>query len=1140
MNPLVKALGCSTNYASLLKKIKAKENSKLSITGLTDSSKAWMVYGITHNSDKSSLVICNNMFQVNKLIQDLKFLSDDIEIIYLPARQLQYYDIDAESKDISNQRMYAIERILSGKRNIVVTTIDALLVKMFPNARYKGEEFCIKNNDTISINEVVDKLSKFGFERTENVEGKGQFAVRGGIIDVFCINNDLPFRIEFFGDEVDSIRTFDPITQRSIDTVKQIDMSQVSENYVTKEKIDAVVSELESFIHKEEISQELKANIESDIEKIKNGSLDNLIDKYFNILVKRPENILDYVSDYNVFVDEPSKCREKAQNVGYENNETIKILADREYIYMPFVNTYLGYEEVETRLEHELNSIYMERISIDKVASRGRDVYNFSIKEANFYKSSLEVLNLDIERSKDKAILLVFPTEVRYNQVKGYLHDSKIKVEELQSVFAIDELDTGKVYITRGIMSGGFYSDEFQLLVIAEPVSGLSTTQKKIKKTETGQRINTYADLNEGDFVVHENHGIGIYRGIASVNVEDVIKDYIKIEYANGGVLYIPINQLDLVKKYICDDDASPKLNTLGNKEWEKTKRKVTEHVEEVAKELLSLYAKREKNPGYAYSPDTPWQKEFEEAFPYELTDDQKSSIEEIKEDMESPKVMDRLLCGDVGYGKTEVALRATFKAVMDKKQVAYLVPTTVLCLQQYRTFKERMENFGVRVEMLCRFRTPKEQKEILKDIIDGKIDVIVGTHRLLSSDVFFRDLGLLVIDEEHRFGVKAKETIKKLKETVDVISMTATPIPRTLHMSLVGIRGMSTLNEPPLERLPVHTFVMEYDEMVIKEAIEKELLRDGQVFYLNNRVEGIEELAAKVKDLVPSARVAFAHGRMEPRQIEDIMLKFINHEFDVIVCTTILESGIDIPNANTLIVENADRLGLAQLYQIRGRVGRSNRLAYAYITYKKNKQITEVAEKRLRAIRDFTEFGSGFKIALRDLEIRGAGSLLGKEQHGHMIKVGYEMYLSLLERAIEKEKNGAHEIKQVEEEIKIDIDESAYISDDYIKDPIQKIAMYQKISDIKDNDTMLDVIDELIDRYGELPKETENLIKIVEIRNIARKLGITRLCLNGEILKIEPNNLKICLTNSKHSDILIRVQIELEKLLKEKGKDNE
>ena len=1141
MNPLIKTLANSSNYSSLIKKIIKEEKSKLSIVGLTDSSKAWMLYGITQNSNKNSIVVCSNIFQANKIIQDLKFYSSDIEIIYLPPRALQYYDIDAESKDISNQRMYAIERILSGKRNIVVTTIDALLVKMFPNARYKGEEFSISVGDTISINKVVETLAKYGFERSESVEGKGQFAVRGGIIDLFCINSDLPYRIEFFGEDVDSIRTFDPVTQRSIDSVSKIDMSQVSENYVSREKVDAVISELKSFLKESNISEELKSNITADIEKINNGDLDNLIDKYFNVLVKRPDTLLDYLQNYNVFIDEPTRCKEKAASIAYENDETIKVLAQRDYVYMPFVNRYLTYEEVEVRLESDMSSIYLERINIDKLVLRNREVYNFSIKEANFYKSAMEVLLQDLVRAKDKAVLLAFPTDTRYNQVKNYLIDNNIKVQEVPNIFGIDELDVGKIYITKGILSGGFASDEFEVLVLAEPVSGLSTTSKKIKKTSVGQKINTYADLEIGDYVVHENHGIGIYRGIETVKVVDVQKDYIKIEYADKGMLYVPINQLDCVGKYVCDDGAKPKINSLGTKEWDKTKTKVKAHVKEMAKELMLLYAKREKMKGYAFAKDTPWQNEFEDSFEYELTRDQKTSLEEIKEDMETDKPMDRLLCGDVGYGKTELALRAAFKAVMSSKQVAYLVPTTVLALQQFRTFESRMKSFGIKVEFLSRFKTKKEQTDILKRLVDGKIDIIIGTHRILSNDVYFNDLGLLIIDEEHRFGVKDKEKIKTLKETVDVLSMTATPIPRTLHMSMVGIRGMSTLTEPPMERLPVHTYVLEYNDSVIKEAIEKELLRDGQVIYLNNRVSKIDDIVAKLHEMIPEARIASAHGQMPPEMVEDVMLKFIDHEIDIIVCTTILESGIDVANANTLIVEDADTLGLAQLYQIRGRVGRSSRLAYAYITYDGNKVLSEVSQKRLKAIKDFTEFGSGFKIALRDLEIRGAGNLLGKEQHGHMAKVGYELYLALLEKAIREEKEGkdATSKEEIAKEVKIDINVSAYISDMYIKDPIQKIDMYQKISDIKNEEESMEVIDELLDRYGDIPKETENLIKIVEIRNKARKLGITRILATDKMIKFEPMNLKIALTNSSNNDILIRVQLEISKLestIKEKG----
>ncbi len=949
----------------------------------------------------------------------------------------------------------------------------------------------------------------------------------------------MPVRIEFFGDSIDSIRSFDVLTQRSISSIKEISISRVSDMVITKEMLDDITRNLENLVECGDINSNLKENISKDIELIENGMLDNLTDKYFNLLVKNPCFFTDYLKDYNIFIDEPENCKKKADSICYENVETLKILDERNYMYIPFANKYISYDDVIKRVS-KITNIYMQKQVFDSSINKKRVIFDFNSKEMFFYKSSFETLLNDVKALKNKKILLVFPSQVRVEQVKNYLLDNNVSVEVLDNIWREDNLKKSKVYITYGIVSGGFYSSIQDLVVIAEPVSGTNVKRKVKREFSKGTDIESFEDLKIDDFVVHENHGIGIYKGISSINVQEVVKDYIKIEYANNGVLYVPINQLDLVKKYVCDDSSKPKINSLGTKEWEKTKKKVTAHVEEIAKELLSLYAKREKNPGYAFSPDTPWQKEFEESFKYDLTDDQKQAVSEIKEDMESPRVMDRLLCGDVGYGKTEVALRVAFKAVMDKKQVAYLVPTTVLCLQQYRTFKERMEKFGIRVEMLSRFKTKKEQTDILKDLVDGKIDVLVGTHRMLSNDVFFKDLGLLIIDEEHRFGVKAKESIKKIKETVDVLSMTATPIPRTLHMSMVGIRGMSTLNEPPLERLPVHTYVMEYNDTVIKEAIEKELLRDGQVFYLNNRVEGIEDLANKVKSLVPSARVEYAHGQMEPHQIEDIMLKFINHEFDVIVCTSILESGIDIPNANTLIVENADKLGLAQLYQIRGRVGRSSRLAYAYITYQKNRQISEVAEKRLRAIRDFTEFGSGFKIALRDLEIRGAGSLLGKEQHGHMLKVGYDMYLSLLEKAVNKEKNNISETQNIEQEIKIDLDVSAYISDSYISDPIQKINMYQKISDINDKDMMLDVIDELIDRYGELPKETENLIKIVEIRNQARKLGITKICSFGEILKIEPYNLKIKLTNFTRSDILIRVQLELEKLRKEKGKSDE
>ncbi len=1131
MNLLISKFKDSEKGKNIINKIDNGSNVNLSLNGVTDSMKAYIIEAILKNTDKSVLLVCSNSMQVNKLIQDLKFFTNE-NIILFPAKKLQYYDLTAESKEIENSRMYAIQKILEGKKNIVITTIDALQTKMLNKDLYTNNSINIKVGNKLDFSIFAKKVDILGYERSDSVEGKGQFSIRGGIIDIFPIESEYPYRIELFGDEIDNIRTFDAISQRSIDKINEFEISNASENLVSEKSIKNLLSKLDELVNNQSISPDLIEVLEHDIEKIKNKDFENILDKYSDIIDEYDSTLLDYLDNYVVYLDEPIKCFEKINNLYDENIETIKVLNDRNYLYLPFAGKYLNYDTINDKLNNMKKTIFLERINLENSINKNREVYNFDVKESNYYKSQMEFLPQEVSRniSKNKNVILVFPTIQRVEQVKNYLDDNKIRTKYVDNLSMLDTLDSKKVYITRGILSGGFYSNELNISFMVEPVSGINSSKtNKIKKSSLGQSINSYDDLEIGDYVVHEAHGIGVYKGIKTINVQSTQKDYIVIEYNNKGVLYVPITNLDYVTKYICDDDTVPRLNSLGGKEWETTRRKVVTHVKEMAKELMLLYAKRENSKGFVFSHDTPWQKEFEDSFEYELTEDQKNAVIEIKEDMEKEITMDRLLCGDVGYGKTEVALRATFKAVMDKKQVAYLVPTTVLALQQYRTFKSRMENFGVRVEMLSRMKSKKEQTAILKDLVDGKIDIIVGTHRILSKDVFFNDLGLLIIDEEHRFGVKAKESIKMLKETVDVLSMTATPIPRTLHMSMIGVRQMSTLTEPPMERLPVHTYVLEYDENVIKSAIEKELLRDGQVFYINNRVDNIEDITEKVRRLAPEAKVAYAHGQMDPHQIEDIMIKFINHELDVIVCTTILESGIDIPNANTIIIENSDKLGLAQLYQIRGRVGRSNRIAYAYITYQKNRQISEISEKRLKAISDFTEFGSGFKIALRDLEIRGAGNMLGREQHGHMAKVGYEMYLTLLERAIKEEKEGNHDAKdEVQKEVKIELNVSAYISDNYIKNQVQKISMYQRISDIQDKESSLDVIDELLDRYGDIPKETENLIKIVEIRNIARKLGITRIYQDANYVIVSPGNFKIDISGS--NDILIKVQFELEK----------
>ncbi|MCX8074245.1 MAG: transcription-repair coupling factor [Clostridia bacterium] len=1137
MNPLIANLTKYTKYNSLLEDIK-KDKLDISVIGLTDSQKAHIVYSLVANSSKNACIICNNNTQAKKIMQDLKFYSE-IEIIYFPARDIVYYDVDVQSREIQNQRLYAIHKIISGGSNIIVTTIDAVTQKMMPKSTYIDLDINVDMTSKINLKDFVLKLDRMGFKRASNVDGKGQFAIRGGLIDIFPTSSEKPYRIELFGEDIDSIRTFDPVTQRSVENVDNLSINYASEFPILNENIQSTINILNDLGVKENINSELKKQIDQDINILSEGNVEEVINKYFELLVPSTEYFLEYIEDYAVYIDEPVRCIQKSKNVCYENFETLKMLGEKNYIYLPYAFQYSSFEDIESNLKN-MNNVYLERINTDKIMHSKRKEYIFISREVNFFRGSMDILMQDIQKWQkvNKRILLVFPSLNKVELIKNQLIDNAIKVTYIENISVIQELEESKVYITFGVLSGGFEYEDFNLCVICEPVSGVEyNTQKTKKKQTSGQIINSFEDLNVGDYVVHENHGIGVYRGIDAIQVGNIQKDYIKIEYLNNGILYVPISQLDSVKKYLCDDDFVPKLNSLGGKEWVKTKSKVRSYVQEIAKELIALYAKRSKTRGHSFSIDTPWQNEFEDNFKYELTDDQKTALTEVKSDMENEIPMDRLLCGDVGYGKTEVAIRAAFKSVMDSKQVAYLVPTTVLALQQYKSFKDRMETYGIRVEMLNRFRNKKEQKEILKGLVDGNIDVIIGTHRLLSKDVFFKDLGLLIIDEEHRFGVKAKEAIKTLKETIDVLSMTATPIPRTLHMSMIGIRQMSTLFTPPLERIPVHTYVLEYNDDLIKEAIEKELARDGQVFYINNRVDNIENICNKVRNLVGEARVAYAHGQMDPDEIEDIMVKFMNHELDVIVCTTILESGIDIPNANTIIIENADKLGLAQLYQIRGRVGRSNRLSYAYITYEKNKQISEVAEKRLKAIKDFTEFGSGFKIALRDLEIRGAGNLLGKEQHGHMASVGYELYLAMLERAINEEKLGAGDKKEdlsdALKDVKIDIDVSAYISDNYIPDITQKISIYQKISNIESNEESMNIIDELLDRFGNIPKETENLIKIVEVRNECRKLNITRVVQKQDYIVFEPTNLKFRLTNNANNDILFTVQLALKKIRK-------
>ena len=927
-----------------------------------------------------------------------------------------------------------------------------------------------KIGDTYDLETIKQNLILLGYERNDLVENKGQFSIRGGIVDI-GLSEKQGIRIEFWGDEVDSIRYFNIASQRSTEMVQEVLIKPAHEFIV--ENIEDVCKKIEQ-----------KYNEQSDIEMIRNGSYISKIDKYFNEFYEEQNTILDYINkNYIIFIDENSKIEARKNNIILDNNNLIKSLIEKEKFIPETIKNISGFEYDLKNMQ----TIYLQESDLYTHQNR----YEFRYRTINFFKSEIDIVIADIKTyiNDNKKIIILGGTQNTCKKILNLLNDRQIPHKYAEK---IENVKNGEVIVTLGSISSGFECYDLKLVVInmSEGLEQVAKRKKSSNAFKEAQKV-VYADLKPGDYVVHKSHGIGEFIGINTITADKVTKDYIKIKYKDEDILYVPTSSLDTVRKYIGTGDKEPRLNRLGSKEWENTKNRVKNNLREVAKDLIELYAKRQKMQGFAFSKDNEWQKQFEDEFPYQETDDQLRCIEEAKKDMEQAKPMDRLLCGDVGYGKTEVAIRLAFKAVMDQKQVAYLVPTTVLANQQYEEFKTRMSEFAINVELLNRFRTTKEQENVIKKLKLGEIDIVIGTHRILSKDVEFKDLGLLIIDEEHRFGVKDKEKIKQLKNSVDVLTMTATPIPRTLHMSILGIRDMSVIYEPPQNRRPVQTYVLEYDDEVVKEAITREIERNGQVFYLYNKVEGIEKKANEVSKLVPEAKVGFAHGKMTGKELEQIMMDFIQKKIDVLVCTTILESGIDIPNANTIIVENADRLGLAQLYQIRGRVGRSDRQAYAYITYKREKLLSEVADKRLKAIKEFTEFGSGFKIAMRDLEIRGAGSLLGEIQHGHMEQVGYDTYCRLLDEVV-KEMKGI-EVKE-EQDIQLDIDVSSYIPDNFIESNSQKIEIYQNIALCRTEEDIQNVIDEIIDRYGHMPEELENLIEIARIKNLCKEANVLKI----------------------------------------------
>jgi len=1107
---LIEPLLKSKDYNDIIDNIRRGEH-HISINGPSESQRAHISYAICSYLNSKGILITYNDLQARKIYEDLTYFFDK-DVILFSSKEIMLHDVEAKSYDAIYERIAALDRILKCDYKFIVISAEAICQKLIDKELFEASRLSFDQNSRIDLTFLIQKLISIGYERVTTVEGKGQFAVRGGIIDIFPVNSESAYRIELFDDEIDSIRTFDVLSQRSVEKAESIEILPAREILYNRSELDEIISRIQKDLDEQKAKinkkdqqdyiKKLDEKISHDIEKFKEHFYFPGMDKYIPYIVQNPALVTDYISeeDVIVFFDEPKRFQQRIENILNENTEICKSLLEKGQILPGCFDIYFEFDYIWRSL-YKRKSIYFSTIMVDEVLLSESKKFSIASKLLNSYQGNFDLMVEDIKywKKNDFRVLVLAGT-----RSKGEMLEETLKSKEIEAVY-IDEVKEsvlpGQVIITHGSLNKGFEYPEAKFVVVSG--KELFGQDRKIKrqavKKNKGKKINVFTDLNIGDFVVHQFHGIGKYIGIEQLTVENVKKDYLKIQYQDGAYLYVPTSQLDLIQKYIGSEGKNPKLNKLGGTDWIKTKAKTKESIMELAGELIKLYALRESLKGHAFGKDTVWQKQFEEQFPYQETEDQLRCIEEIKRDMESDKPMDRLLCGDVGYGKTEVAIRAIFKAVMDGKQVAYLVPTTVLAQQHYNNFKERMKDFPVKIEMVSRFRTPAEQKRILKDVKAGLVDVLIGTHRLLQKDVAFKDLGLLVIDEEQRFGVMHKEKLKNLRANIDVLTLTATPIPRTLHMSLVGIKDISTIEDPPEERYPVQTYVMEYNDEVIKEAINREMARGGQVFYLYNRVRSINVKAAEIKNMVPDARIAVAHGQMNESELEDIMFRFINGEYDVLVCTVIIESGIDMPNVNTIIVEDSDKMGLAQLYQLRGRVGRSNRMAYAYITYKKDKVLSEIAEKRLQAIKEFTEFGSGFKIAMRDLQIRGAGNLLGAQQHGHIDSVGYDMYCRLLAEAISELKGQS---VQEEVEVSIDVNVSAYIDNSYISLENEKIEMYKKIASIQDEQDVLDVEDELIDRYGNIPAPVSNLIKIAHIKALALKCGFSSVQeKNGSII---------------------------------------
>ncbi len=1100
MNPYIKVFESINPFRQLSQKLDSAKKPLLAV-GVSHIHKAQMILSVCKIKNKSMLVICDDETNARRLCDDINTMAHERLAMLFCARELNLTEVDTRSNEYEHNRLGALASFLGGECRILITGAEAAMQRTVPRCVFEEHTFEIKHGEENDLTKLAARFVECGYKRCEKVEGVSQFSVRGSIVDIFPVGYSNPVRMELWGDEIDSVSSFDIETQRRTEALDRVRISPACELIFNTDELAQKLCELQKTLRGKKRDVQ-NAFIQNDIEKLNSGITPTGIDKYSSLVYEKEAYIFDYFDDSSIcFVSEAADCAIKGKGIISQYTEDLNLLAQSGAVCKCCDDIYISWNGVLERVtEHKCifadNFIHNSDISFDAI-------FNINALQSGTWggESTQLIEELNHYVSNGYKTIVALGSEKTLQTVCEDLNENGIKA---QIWTASSELEEAGVYLVAGGVSSGYeYTDAKCALITAAKAQA---TLRKRKKKHKSEEIRSFSDISDGDLIVHSLHGIGRFAGIRKLELEGVVKDYITIKYAGTDVLYVPVTQLDMVSKYIGSrDDSTVKLSKLSSNEWQKTRKSVKSAVKDMAKELIALYAKREQAQGFAFDPDNEWQHEFEERFEYIETDDQLQCIEEIKADMEKSRPMDRLLCGDVGFGKTEVALRAAFKCIMSGKQCAILAPTTVLAMQHYQTALRRFEHFPVKIAHLSRFCSQKQIAENLKKLKNGQIDLVIGTHRVVQKDVQFYDLGLAIIDEEQRFGVAHKERFKEMFAGVDVLTLSATPIPRTLNMAMSGIRDMSVIDDPPQDRYPVQTYVIEHDWGIVAQAISKELRRGGQAYYIHNRVDSIMSCAAKLQKLLPQARIGVAHGRMSEDEMSEIWNRVVEREIDVLVCTTIIETGVDVPNVNTLIIESADCFGLSQLYQLRGRVGRSTRRAFAYFTFKPGKALTEIASKRLDTIREFTQFGSGFRIAMRDLEIRGAGDILGGKQHGHMDSVGYDMYLRLLSEAIAEEKGEALPPQSFECLVDVKID--AHIPDKYIESLPQRLDVYRKIAAVSDDDAASDLIDELIDRYGDPPRAVLGLIDIAILRNTAAMMKIYEISQRGENLLFYTND---------------------------------